>query len=152
MENLLPAFRPPPATKSVPATSIVQKHVAKYPSVVAELRKKEAEAKLAYLKDRPVEKEVYLNGWPLDAPHLRHTVLFGGVYPDRSEDRTLNVAGDSSLPLLMDGMVASHKLVDDPARSVGKTLSSHCSHPVLPCKRLFTICRPTQKCAVWRCR
>lgn len=118
MDNLLPAFRPPAPTKSVPVTAIIQKHVAKYPSVVAELRKKETAAKMAYLKDRPVEKEVFLNGWPLDAPHLRHTVLFHGAYPDRSEDKTLSLGGDSSLPLLMDETESTHKLLDDPARSV----------------------------------
>ena len=80
-------------------------------------RQAEEQERLAALKARSTEKSVFLNGWPLDAPHMRHTVTFDGSYPDRVLSGEQD--GDVSLMLTNGGETHSlHKLEDDPARSV----------------------------------
>lgn len=92
MENCFPEFRRPPPAKSLPAAAVFQKDNERHPSKVKEVRAKEAAAEIAYLKHRPKDKVVYMNGWPLDAPHLRHTVLYGGEAPPEPTEDTVPLA------------------------------------------------------------
>lgn len=115
MKNVLPPFRPPQAAPSVSAADVIEADIRKHGFTEKTRQRKEAETRLVALKSRPKERDVYLNGWPLDPPHLRHTVVFDGKYPDRVVEGEAGALSDTQLALADSG----HRLVDDAARSVG---------------------------------
>lgn len=116
MQNLLPEFSRPPPSRTVPAAAIVEKDLQRNPSKVTLTRQRETAQQIAYLTHRPPERHVYLNGWPLDAPHLRHTVLFEGQYPHGTDEPSVLT---DSVHMLTDGDAEGHPLLTDAAKSVG---------------------------------
>lgn len=98
MDNVFPAFSAPAATKPLPAAVIIENDRMKNPFREKERQTKEAAARLATMKYRPPDKDVFLNGWPLNPPHLRHTVLYDSTYPERASESDVDV-GSSALAI-----------------------------------------------------
>ena len=119
MDNVFPAFRAPAATKPLPAAVIIEKDRMKNPLKEKDRQIKEAAARLSTMKYRPPDKDVFLNGWPLNPPHLRHTVLYDSTYPERASGSDVDAA--SAVLAIEDARPASSSSATfghDAARSV----------------------------------
>jgi hypothetical protein len=149
MENLLPAFQPPRRASFQRGEDVVKRFVEQHPPVVRLAREREHDATLARLRHRSGESELHMDGWPLNPPHFRHTVVYGSSRPAAVKQDDLgdgDGGGDGGRQLLADApragssaVLESSLLLEDASRSVR----------LCACASVWSSCHLHVRCVLW---